>query len=77
MEKRNVKRIRVPLKIIVEYVPNDCYDDGDDWELGIVVNENNSAQCYITPFEKRLPDLTPKQLAEYIADAVREELWGE
>lgn len=72
-----MKRIKEKLEIKVEYLPNDYFDDGDDWELHISVNEDNAGSHNLVPFGKSLKDLTVNELVQYIKEAIEEELFNE
>ncbi len=70
-----MKRIKEKLEIRVEYLPNDYLDDGDDWELHISVNEDNTGPHNLVPFGKSLKDLTVNELVQYIKEAIEEEIF--
>lgn len=70
-----MKRIKEKLHITVDYLPNNHFEDGDDWELRISVNEDNAGPSNITPFGKSLKDLTVNELVKEIKDAIEEELF--
>ena len=72
-----MKRIKEKLEIKVEYLPNYYFDDGDDWELHISVNEDNAGPHNLVPFGKSLKDLTVNELVQYIKEAIEEELFNE
>ena len=72
-----MKRIKEKLEIKVEYLPNDYFDDGDDWELHISVNEDNAGPHNLVPFGKSLKDLTVNELVQYIKEAIEEELFND
>ena len=72
-----MKRIKEKLEIKVEYLPNDYFDDGDDWELHISVNEDNAGPHNPVPLGKSLKDLTVNELVQYIKEAIEEELFNE
>lgn len=72
-----MKRIKEKLEIRVEYLPNNCFEDGDDWELHISVNEDNAGPHNLVPFGKSLKDLTVNELVQYIKEAIEEELFNE
>lgn len=71
----NTKRITEPLHMTIDYIPNDYFDDGDDWELHISVNEDNSGQHNLVPFTERLPDLTVEDVLNSIEEAINDELF--
>ena len=70
-----MKRIKEKLEIKVEYLPNDYFDDGDDWELHISVNEDNAGPHNLVPFGKSVKDLTVNELVQYIKEAIEQELY--
>lgn len=72
-----MKQITEPLRITVEYTPNDYFDDGDDWELHISINEDCTGPHNLVPFGKRLRNLTVSDIVNLIKEAIEEELFND
>lgn len=70
-----MKRIKERLHIEVDYIPNGHFEDGDDWELCISVNDDKNTHT-ITPFGKSMKDLTVNELVKEIKDIIEEEMFG-
>lgn len=70
----NTKRLTEPLHITVDYIPNDYFNDGDDWILHISVNDDNAGQHNLTPFGS-LKDLTVNELVKEIKEAIEEKIF--
>lgn len=72
-----MKQITEPLRITVEYIPNDYLDDGDDWELRISVNDDCTGPHNLMPLGKRLRNLTVSDIVKSIKEAIDEELFDD
>lgn len=72
-----MKQIDEPLHITVDYIPNDYFEDGDDWELYISINEDCAGPHNLIPFGKRLRNLTVNDIAKSIKEAIDEELFDD
>ena len=70
-----MKRMTEKLHITIDYIPNDNYEQGDDWELSISVNDDTTGRHNFTPFGVRLKDLTLRQILERVKESVEEELF--
>lgn len=72
-----MKQITEPLRITVEYIPNDYLEDGDDWELHISINDDCTGPHNLMPFGKRLRNLTVSDIVKSIKEAIDEELFDD